>query len=111
MSVRQVQDARANSKVSFVGYMEEDSYSGVSKAKKSKYCKMSIGDESGSIKVLIFNDKMEESKSLNEGLPKEKNIVIITGKKMEDVVFADMFAIQDNQVYTKLSDLKKEKAE
>jgi len=30
---------------------------------------------------------------------------------MEDVVFADMFAIQDNQVYTKLSDLKKEKAE
>ena len=91
--------------------VSEETTTGVSKAKKSKYCKMSIGDESGSIKVLIFNDKMEESKSLNEGLPKEKNIVIITGKKMEDVVFADMFAIQDNQVYTKLSDLKKEKAE
>lgn len=111
ISVRRVQDARVNSSVSFVGYMEEGSYSGVSKAKKSKYCKMVIGDESGSIKVLIFNDKMEESRSLNEGLPKEKNIVIITGKKMDDVVFADMFAIQDNQVYTKLSDLKKEKAE
>lgn len=62
MSVRQVQDARANSKVSFVGYMEEDSYSGVSKAKKSKYCKMSIGDESGSIKVLIFNDKWKRAR-------------------------------------------------
>ena len=110
VSIRQVKNASVGRQVSFVGYLEEDSYSGVSKAKKSKYCKMSIGDESGSIKVLIFNEKMEESKSLNNGLPKEKNIVIISGKKMDDVVFADMFAIQDNQVYTKLSDLKKEKS-
>lgn len=108
MSIRQVLDAPMKAKVSFVGFIEEEPYSGVSRTeKKSKYCRMSISDETGLIKVLIFNDKLEESKSLNEGLPKEKNIVIISGVKMDDAVFADMYAIQDNEVYTKLSDLKK----
>jgi len=96
-------------KISMVGFLEEDAYTGVSKAKKTKYCKMKILDEFGSVDCLIFNEKLEESKSLNNGLPKAKNIVIITGTKMEDAVFADLVAIQDHKVYTKLSEIKKEK--
>lgn len=44
---------------------------------------------------------------MNNGLPKEKNIVIIKGKKVDGAIFADLIAIQDIKVYTKLSELKR----
>ena len=40
-------------------------------------------------------------------LPKEKEIVVIKGRKMEDAIFADLISVQDNKVYTKLSEIKK----
>ena len=57
---------------------------------------------------MIFSKKMEECESLNNGLPKEKNIVIVKGRKFDEVVFADLISVQDHEVYTKLSDLKRE---
>ena len=46
--------------------------------------------------------------TLNSGnLPQEKEIVIIKGRKMEDAVFADLISVQNNKVYTKLSELKR----
>ena len=54
-----------------------------------------------------FNDKIDDCKYSNDGLPKENEIVVVKGRKMDDAVFADIMTVQDNKVYTKLSDLKK----
>lgn len=94
--------------VDFVGFVEEDPQLGTSRtAKKSRYAKYTISDEGGSMKVMIFNDSLDECKALNGGLPKENAIVIVHGvRKGDDCVFANTIAAQQNQIYTKLSDLK-----
>ena len=55
---------------------------------------------------MIFNDRMDDCKETNGGFPKENQIVIVKGRKMDEVVFADVIGVQDNKVYTKLADLK-----
>jgi hypothetical protein len=60
---------------------------------------------------MIFNskmgNKMDQCKEDNNGLPKEKNIVIIEGNKKDGgVIFADMITVQDCKIFTRLSELK-----
>jgi DNA polymerase III subunit alpha len=92
----------------FVGYIGEDPVLGTSKtASKSRYAKYIISDETGVLKTMIFNQSMEECKMLNGRMPKVGDIVIVNGSKRgEDTVFANSIAIQENLVYTKLSQLK-----
>ena len=106
MSVREINELPEKSRVIFVGRIEDEVYSGVSKVKKSKYLKMFISDETASTKVMIFNKKMEECKMLNSGIPKKKQIVVIKGTRFDEVVFADIITVQDNKVFTKLSEVK-----
>ena len=108
MEISEAEELAANSRVTFIGRVDGKPYTGVSK-KKSKYFKIFVGDETGSMKVMIFNDKMEDCKMINNGLPKENEIVIVKGRKMDEVVFADVIGVQDNKVYTKLADLKNDK--
>ncbi len=96
-----------NSKVAFVGQIEEV-YTGVSKnEKKTRYVRLKISDETNTISVLIFNDNIENNKLLNDKTFEEGNIVIAKGSKRDDCVFGDLIAIQDHQIYMKLNDLKK----
>jgi DNA polymerase-3 subunit alpha len=88
----------------FIGVVE-DVISRVSK-NKNRYLKASISDETALVDVLMFNDNIEECKTMNNGLPEKGNIVIVKGTKKEDAVFANLISIQDNKVYTKLSELK-----
>jgi hypothetical protein len=106
--IHQALEAPEGRYVDFVGFVDEDPTLGTSRtARKSKYAKYSISDESGTVKVMIFNDSLEECKALNGGLPKADDIVIVNGvRKGDDTVFANHIAIQQNQIYTKLSDLK-----
>jgi hypothetical protein len=68
-----------------------------------------VADETGTCKVMIFNNSLEQCKDLNNGLPKEDDIVIVKGtKKGDDTVFANTIAIQQNVIYTKLADFKAE---
>ena len=92
-------------RVVFVGRIDGKPYNGVSK-KKARYLRIQVGDETASMKVMIFNDKLDDCKEINNGLPKENEIVIVKGRKMEEVVFADVIGVQDNKVYTKLSQIK-----
>ncbi len=106
-NVREVCEAELESRVSFVGYISENPYKGVSRsAKKSRYIKFIISDETGNIKAMIFNDKMDDCELINKGTPKKNQIVFIQGRKKEDVVFADTVKVQDNKVYTKYSQMK-----
>ena len=58
------------------------------------------------VDVLMFNDNIEECKKMNNGLPEKGNIVIVKGTKKDESVFANLISVQDNKVYTKLSELK-----
>ena len=106
--IEEVQDRKENSKVDFIGHVDENPLMGTSRtAKKSRYAKYSISDESGTMKVMIFNQSLEECKDFNQGLPKEGDIVIVKGvRKGDDAVFANTIAIQQNVIYTKLADFK-----
>jgi DNA polymerase-3 subunit alpha len=105
--VSDVLDEPVNSKIALVGQIEEV-FSGISKnAKKTRYVKLKISDETSTISVLIFNDNIETNKLLNDRNFEEGNIVIVKGSKRDDCIFGDLIAIQDHEIYMKLNDLKK----
>ena len=102
--IEDVKALRAGQRPVFIGVIE-DIVARTSK-NKNKYLKASVSDETGIIDCLMFNDNIEECKTTNHGLPEKGNIVIVKGNKKEDAVFANRISIQDNKVYTKLSELK-----
>jgi len=105
--VSDILDEPVNSKVALVGQIEEV-FSGISKnAKKTRYVRLKISDETSTISVLIFNDNIETNKLLNDKNFEEGNIVIVKGSKRDDCIFGDLIAIQDHEIYMKLNDLKK----
>lgn len=108
MTINEILDLPVNSKLAFVAEIM-DSYSGTSKnEKKTRFLRLNTGDETGNINVLLFNDKIDNNKTLNKDKNfEEKNIVIFKGIKKEDCIFADIAAIQDHQIYMKLSELKR----
>ena len=64
-------------------------------------------DETNVINVLMFNDNIENNKTLNNKRNyEENNIVIVKGIKKEDCIFANLAAIQDHEIYMKLSEVK-----
>jgi hypothetical protein len=69
--------------------------------------RLKISDETGYMNVLIFNDNIENNKLLNNRNFEEGNIVIVKGLKKDDCIFGDFVAIQDQEIYMKLNDLKK----
>ena len=106
MSIRSVEDSSVGSYCIFVGTIFEKPYIGKTK-KGSNMLRTSISDDTGIMKVLMFNDKLETCKSLNgDKYPEEGNIVIVKGKKVEEALFADLIAVQDSYVYTKLSEVR-----
>ena len=91
----------------FIGHVQEKTRESVS-ANGNRYLKFQLSDEVGFVNVMIFNESLDSSKEANgDKKPKEGDIVIIKGTKQEEnMIFANMFAIQSSKVYTKLSDLK-----
>ena len=65
-----------------------------------------VGDELADETVLMFEHNLEGCKKVNNGLPQKDNVVIINGVKKEDATFANQIGVQDQKVYTKLSELK-----
>jgi|TARA_R110000824_G_scaffold400171_2_gene607128 DNA-directed DNA polymerase III PolC len=105
ISVRTACEVPLRHKVKFVGSLEEDPYSGVSRsAKKSRYMRMQVSDDSGSIKVMIFNEKMDSFKSKYRA--KANDIILVQGTKFEDVIFADDIVVKSEKVFTKLSQIR-----
>lgn len=76
----------------------------------NKYAKLEIADETGKIKAMLLDSrqKLRLTEYLENGnkLPKEESIVIVTGKKGEDILFIDKLAILDEKIYMKLSEIK-----
>ena len=79
-------------------------------ANGNKYAKLEISDENGTVKAMMLDSaqKARLTEYLDNGnkLPKEENIVILSGKKGQDILFIDKLAILDEKIYMKLSDIK-----
>jgi len=107
LNIREVNDAPEGLPVLFIGVIK-DQYLGVANnSKKTRYLRLNVQDETSTINALVFNDKIEECKEMNNHLPDENNIVIVKGrKKSEDSVFADLIAVQDHKIFMKLGEIK-----
>jgi DNA polymerase III alpha subunit len=104
--VSTILEKESEERVCFVGRVSEEVKRGVSRGKGSKYALLYVSDETGTIKTMIFNKKLQECESLNARLPKENDVVIVKGTKKDGAIFADLIAVQQNKIYTKLSDFK-----
>lgn len=106
VSIREVENSPIGRLSTFIGTIFEKPHIGKTK-KGNSMLRTSISDDTGIMKVLMFNEKLNTCKSLNgDKYPEEGNIVIIKGKKVEEAVFADLIAVQDSHVYTKLSEVR-----
>jgi hypothetical protein len=72
--------------------------------------KLSITDEHGKYDAMLLNsrrgnfyDRYFESKKKT---PSKKNIIVVYGRKGEDIVFLDSLNIMDEKIYMKMSDIK-----
>ena len=76
----------------------------------NKYAKLEISDENGKIKAMLLDSgrqaKLTEYLDNGNKLPKEENIVILSGRKGDDILFIDKMAILDEKIYMKLSEIK-----
>lgn len=111
-NLREIKGESENTQVYFVASIEKSAVTRVSKA-GNKYMTFDCSDESGDINVKIFSKNLPHALALNEdATPKEDNIVVVKGKKMDgNCIFAEMYAIQTNKIYTKLADLRAQERE
>jgi DNA polymerase III subunit alpha len=110
--IRDFGQLREKQMVEFMAVVK-DSWTGTSK-KGTKYLKVEVGDETGMGTVMLFNangqDRIEEVKKNNKNrLLKEENIIFVKGQRFGDAIFADVITVEDQVIYTKLSELTRAK--
>ena len=93
--------------VKYVGSVEETKRWKAKNEKKTDCFKIKISDQQGEIDCLVFNEKIEEIKNINDGiLPQEDDVVLLEGKVQDSCIFIDHCGIQDVKVMFKKKDLK-----
>lgn len=97
---------KTNKNLIFGGEIKDVIYSTSRNAKKTKYVKLKIQDNSGSVYAMLFNNKVLYSEAVNGGKFEVGQIVVCEGQKFGDSVFCDTIGLQDAKVYLKLSELK-----
>ena len=110
MGLGEVNEQRKGRKVTFIGTVVSKPALRTSK-NGNRYLITEVDDETGRVKVMLFNDKVEMCEDENNGvLPEDKNIVVVVGQKQDDnTIFADRIIVQTNKIYTKYSDIKSAK--
>lgn len=106
LSIREVSEQAERVPVVFVGYVNDKPYKGKSR-RGTDYLRLEVADETGLTKVMLFSERVNKCKRDNNGAyPQKDSIVIVKANTADDAVFADMVVVQNNKVFTKLSDLK-----
>jgi DNA polymerase-3 subunit alpha len=102
--IRNIEELPIDHNVYFIGSISEY-FKGCSK-KGKQYIRLQVQDNTGAMTVLLFERQMESCKKMNGGnLPEKGNVVIVRGIKKEDAVFANTIGVEDQKVYTKLSEI------
>ena len=96
-----------NDRCKFIGVIE-DSFKSTS-ANGNKYIKILLSDEFGNIPAIMVDTRrqmtcteyLESNKT-----PDKDNIVVIVGRKGDDILFIDSMSVVDDKICMKLADLK-----
>lgn len=76
----------------------------------NKYIKVLLSDELGNFQGIMVDSSRQRTCSnyIEDGhdIPVKDNIVVIVGRKGEDIIFVDDMSIMDEKIYMKLADLK-----
>jgi DNA polymerase-3 subunit alpha len=108
-SIRTVNAKEQGDTVTFTGSINGKPATRMSK-KGNRYFVADIGDESANVKIMMFGNRIDDCEELNGELPQQKNIVVVKGQKQEDdTVFANSITIQTNTIYTRYSELDKDR--
>jgi len=97
-----------NERGKFIGTVEDAMRS--TSANGNQYIKVLITDELGTIPAILVDNRRKASCTiyLNEGgkIPEKGNILIVVGRKGEDIIFVEDMNIMDEKIYMKLADIK-----
>ena len=108
ISSNDISSLEENQTVRFVGTVSDIMTR--TSANGNKYARMDIFDDLGKLTVLLMDSEREGrlTNYLNSGkvLPKKDSIVIISGKKNRDIVFAEKLSLLEEKIYMKLSEIK-----
>lgn len=104
MTMKQINDETPEIRVRGIGIVKK-CYTAKSKNGNS-YAKIIIEDETAEINIKIFNASLELCKEVNNGLPKEDDIIMFKGTKKDGTVFANEAVVQNSKIYMKLRDLQ-----
>ena len=103
MNVAEIQETLKGSNVEGVFQVIEVN-NGMSKA-GNKYCKMTVGDESGTIEAMMVGDKL--AKFLDKSpYPKEGEIILLAGQNGGEIVWINKCQKQSQRIFLKLGDIK-----
>lgn len=97
-----------NSQICFVGTVSE--VTSRTSAAGNKYARIEAYDEVGHITGLFADSQREAKYSLHiqsgKLIPKKGQVVVIVGKKVNDIVMVDRLSLLEDKIYMKLSELK-----
>tara|TARA_B100002019_G_C21274935_1_gene604933 strand:- start:4945 stop:7506 length:2562 start_codon:yes stop_codon:yes gene_type:complete len=97
-----------NQRGKFIGTVE-DSIRRTS-ANGNQYIKVILTDEHGTIPAIIVDNRRKASCTdyISSGgkIPEKGNILIVVGRKGEDIIFIEDMNIMDEKIYMKLADIK-----
>lgn len=108
LTIEQVNKLPENKTARFCGEITDVHYFVANNEKKTKCVRMSVKDTTGSIKVLLFNDKIGNNEDLNGEKFQDGTIVIVRGQKKPDAVFGEVVANQNITFFHRLADLPNE---
>jgi DNA polymerase-3 subunit alpha len=98
----------ANDRGKFIGVVE-DCFRSTS-ANGNKYIKILLSDEMGTIPGIMVDTRrqMTCTEYIESGakIPEKDNIVVLVGRKGDDILFVDSLSIVDEKICMKLADLK-----
>ena len=107
-SSNQIKEFENNSTIRFVGIVS-DIFCKTS-ANGNKYARLDLSDETGNTVGLLL-DTNNEAKYTNfikseKEMPKKGGIVILSGRKSNDIVMIDKMSLLKDKIYMKLSEIK-----
>ncbi len=103
-----IEQQENNSVVRFVGTVSD--VNARTSANGNKYARIEAFDEGGNITALLL-DSQREAKYSNyiksgKDLPKKGSVVILIGKKSNDIIIAEKISLLEDKIYMKLSEVK-----
>jgi DNA polymerase-3 subunit alpha len=105
LSVSEVNEKPDETFCTFVGVISEIKKGIASNSKKTRWLRIVVSDESGSIGAMLFNDNIDALEEKEGRLPKKEDMVFIKGTKKGDSIFANKVSVQDRKVFLKTKDL------